>query len=72
MIIPGTIGGICMWIFFPDTKGIPLEEVAAIFGDAAEVAVYEREIDIDPTTHSIIAGQKGEKIEQVEREDSDV
>lgn len=32
-IIPGTIGSVIMWIWFPDTKGKPLEEVAAIFGD---------------------------------------
>jgi len=43
-IIPGSIGGVVMWVFFPNTKGIPLEEVAAIFGDADEVAVYERDL----------------------------
>lgn len=26
-----------MWFFFPNTKGMPLEEVAALFGDADEV-----------------------------------
>ena len=36
-----------MWIYFPNTKGMPLEEVAAIFGDADEVAIYQRDIDID-------------------------
>jgi hypothetical protein len=55
LIIPGSIGGVVMFLFFPDTKGIPLEEVAAIFGDADEVAVYERELDFDATTHSVIA-----------------
>ncbi|KAK5115049.1 hypothetical protein LTR62_001746 [Meristemomyces frigidus] len=69
MIVPGTIGGVCMWIFFPDTKGIPLEEVAAIFGDADEVAVYEREIEVDPTTHSVFSGHKGEKEVQLEMSD---
>jgi sugar porter (SP) family MFS transporter len=54
LIIPGTIGTIIMWIYFPDTKGLPLEEVAAIFGDADEVAVYQREIEIDHTTHAIV------------------
>lgn len=32
-IIPGTIGAIVMIICFPDTKGLPLEEVATLFGD---------------------------------------
>ncbi|KAK4494564.1 hypothetical protein PRZ48_013920 [Zasmidium cellare] len=45
-IIPGTIGSVIMWVWFPDTKGKPLEEVAAIFGDVDEVAVYQRDIDV--------------------------
>ncbi|RVX73875.1 hypothetical protein B0A52_02765 [Exophiala mesophila] len=45
-IIPGTIGSIIMWFFFPDTLGLPLEEVAAIFGDHEEVAGYMRDIRI--------------------------
>lgn len=53
-IIPGSIGGIIMWIFFPDTKGLPLEEIAAIFGDADEVAIYQRDIEIDHTDFHII------------------
>ena len=54
LIIPGTIGCVVMWFYFPDTKGLPLEEVAAIFGDADEVAIYLREIEIDHTTHAIV------------------
>lgn len=54
LIIPGTIGCVIMWFVFPDTKGLPLEEVAAIFGDADEVAVYQREIEIDHNTHTIV------------------
>jgi len=53
-IIPGTIGGACMWLFWPDTRGLPLEEVAAIFGDQAEVAVYMAEIEIDRNTRSVV------------------
>jgi len=45
-IIPGTIGAFIMWFFFPDTLGLPLEEVAAIFGDHDEVAGYMRDIHI--------------------------
>ncbi len=37
---------IIMWFFFPDTLGLPLEEVAAIFGDHEEVAGYMRDIHI--------------------------
>lgn len=31
-IIPGILSAIGIWLFFPDTWGLPLEEVAAIFG----------------------------------------
>ncbi|KAF2013703.1 MFS transporter [Aaosphaeria arxii CBS 175.79] len=44
-IIPGTIGGLVIWNFFPDTNGMPLEEIAALFGDEHEVAVYQNEIN---------------------------
>jgi hypothetical protein len=62
-IIPGTIGGVCMWIFWPDTKGLPLEEIAAIFGDADEVAIYQAEIEIDRNTRAVIIHRAGEKME---------
>lgn len=45
-IIPGTIGAVIIWFYFPDTLGLPLEEVAAIFGDSDEVATYMRDIEI--------------------------
>lgn len=35
-----------MWFLFPDTNGLPLEEIAALFGDEKDVAVYQREIDV--------------------------
>jgi hypothetical protein len=43
-IIPGSLGGIAMWLWWPETRGVPLEEIAAIFGDADEVAIYQRDI----------------------------
>ena len=46
-IIPGTLSGIAIWFLFPDTKGLALEEVAAIFGDKDELAVYEEEVGTD-------------------------
>ncbi|KIX98805.1 uncharacterized protein Z520_05266 [Fonsecaea multimorphosa CBS 102226] len=53
-IIPGTLGAIAMWIWFPDTNGLPLEEVAAIFGDADEVAIYQRDLEVDFATHTVV------------------
>jgi hypothetical protein len=72
LIIPGSIGGVAMWFFFPDTKGIPLEEVAAIFGDADEVAVYERELDFDPATHTVTSNIAHEKVEEPDHVESKV
>lgn len=34
-----------IWIIFPDTLGIPLEEVAAIFGDMDEIYQAEGEAE---------------------------
>lgn len=34
-----------IWFLFPDTLGIPLEEVAAIFGDDNEIYHAEREAE---------------------------
>lgn len=52
-IIPGSIGAAIMWFFFPDTRGLPLEEVAAIFGDEHEVAIYQRDLEIDAAHHIV-------------------
>lgn len=69
-IIPGTIGGIIMWVYWPDTNGLPLEEVAAIFGDEEEVAIYQADIVIDHNTHAVVVRREGwkeeEKVEHVE------
>ncbi|EXJ61031.1 hypothetical protein A1O7_05184 [Cladophialophora yegresii CBS 114405] len=35
-IIPTAMFGIALWFFLPDTLGVPLEEVARIFGDHEE------------------------------------
>lgn len=61
-IVPGTIGAIYMWFFFPDTNGLPLEEVAALFGDADEVAIYQRELQVDSETHTVMDNHGGHSI----------
>jgi hypothetical protein len=45
-IVPGTIGGLIIFFYFPNTNSLPLEECAAIFGDQGEVAVYQAEINV--------------------------
>jgi MFS family permease len=44
-IIPGCLSVVMIWFLFPDTLGIPLEEVAAIFGDDNEIYHAEREAE---------------------------
>ena len=64
LIIPSGIGSVIMWFLFPDTRGRPLEEVAAVFGDADEVAVYQKDIDI--SIDDKIGGEKSESVVFVE------
>jgi hypothetical protein len=63
-IIPGTIGALIMFFFFPDTKGLPLEEIAAIFGDSDEVAIYQREIEIDHHDHTLVIHTHDGRLEE--------
>lgn len=60
--MPGTIGAVVMFFWFPDTRGLPLEEVAAIFGDADEVATYQRELQVDTATHTVIDHHTGKAV----------
>lgn len=53
-IIITFLGTIALLVFLPETKGIPLEEIAKIFGDDDEVAVYAEYIHVDHNTHELI------------------
>jgi hypothetical protein len=35
------------WIWVPETRQVPLEELGAIFGDEDEVKVYSSELAVD-------------------------
>lgn len=47
-----------MWVYFPDTRRMALEEVAALFGDEDEIAVYQKDIVISADTHAIMETKK--------------
>lgn len=49
---------------------MPLEEIAAIFGDVDEVAVYQTEIEIDTAKNTII-DHHDDKSNAVEVEDAE-
>ena len=55
LVIPSFFLALIMWFFYPDTRGKPLEEIAAIFGDDDEVAVRQADVEIDAVTHEIPA-----------------
>ncbi|OAG36795.1 hypothetical protein AYO21_08968 [Fonsecaea monophora] len=45
-IVLNAISVVVIWLFFPNTRGLALEEVGAIFGDGDRIAVYQRDIDL--------------------------
>ncbi|KAF2404022.1 MFS general substrate transporter [Trichodelitschia bisporula] len=52
-----------VWAFFvlPETKGIPLEELAQIFGDTDDIMVYAADIHVDATTHELVVQEHGKE-----------
>lgn len=55
LVVPSLLLAFVMWFTFPDTRGKPLEEIAAIFGDDDEVVVRQADVQINPETHEIVA-----------------
>ncbi|KAK5313084.1 hypothetical protein LTR93_011079 [Exophiala xenobiotica] len=55
-IILGSLGTIFMWFYLVETKNIPLEEMAKLFGD--EVAVYEADVHVDHNTHELVLEER--------------
>ena len=59
-IIISGLGAIWAFFVLPETKGVPLEEIAAIFGDTEEIMVYSEDIHVDHATHELIVGRRAE------------
>ena len=57
-IIISGIGTVCVYFFIPETKGIPLEEMAKLFGDT-DVQVFAEDIHIDHNTHELVVDEHG-------------
>ncbi|KAF2418476.1 MFS general substrate transporter [Tothia fuscella] len=53
-IIISGVGTVVSYFYLPETKGIPLEEMAKLFGDPDEVMVYAEDIHMDRNTHELV------------------
>ena len=68
-IIISGLGFFVVWWFLPETKGIPLEEMAKLFGDTDDIAVYADDIHVDHTTHELVVeAHDGTGVERVATE----
>ena len=56
-IIISGLGTFFVYFFLPETKNIPLEEMAKLFGD--EVVVYAEDLHVDQRTHELIVDEHG-------------
>jgi hypothetical protein len=58
------------WWFIPETKGVPLEELAAIFGDTEDVKVYSAEIHVTDGNKNVLEyGHPGKEVAHSEQEE---
>ena len=42
------------FFLLPETKGIPLEEIAKIFGETEDIMVFSEDVHIDRATHELV------------------
>lgn len=54
-----TVGGIVFYFVLPETKGIPLEEIAKIFGETDDIMVFAEDVHLDKTTHELVVDGHG-------------
>ncbi|KAF2096436.1 MFS general substrate transporter [Rhizodiscina lignyota] len=57
-IIISGLGALLMYFVLPETKGIPLEEMAKLFGDTDNIMVYASDIHLDHNTHELVVDRK--------------
>jgi hypothetical protein len=58
IVITG-LGSVLMYFVLPETKGIPLEEMAKIFGDTDDVVVFSENVHVDHNTHELVIDNEG-------------
>jgi hypothetical protein len=60
-----------IWVLFPDTLGIPLAEVAAIFGDESEISRAETEAEKAVSMTGAEEGSPGKVVQGSEEGDAE-
>ncbi|KAF2015641.1 MFS general substrate transporter [Aaosphaeria arxii CBS 175.79] len=58
-IIICALGTALFAFLLPETKGIPLEEMARIFGDTEDIVVFSENVHVDHNTHELVVGKDG-------------
>lgn len=58
------MGLVWVCIVLPETKGIPLEEVAALFGDQDEVMVYTEDLQLGEGENELVVKEHREGLGQ--------
>jgi len=56
-IICGSVAAAIIWFVFPDTWGVPLEEIAAIFGDEDELyqaSIEDGKVESDEEKNGVV------------------
>lgn len=54
------MGAIWAFFYLPETKGVPLEEIAALFGDTEEIMVFSEDIHVDLATDHLVVERHGQ------------
>lgn len=52
------VGLVWGYLAIPETKGVTLEEMAAIFGDDDDIVVYMKDIHVDHQTNELVVDQQ--------------
>ncbi|EXJ76827.1 hypothetical protein A1O3_10472 [Capronia epimyces CBS 606.96] len=65
-ILQAAIGGVATILYSPNTLGKPLEEIAALFGDTAEVVVFQAELEESRFENGVEGKEFPEGVEHVE------
>lgn len=63
-----------VWACFTirETKGLPLEEIAMLFGERDEVTVLSTNIHVDHTNHNLVVEDGGEVLEYDDKDQAKV